>query len=120
MTAKIQAIFPVYLFIETAPFKIWFYFFTITVWSELQKSGFTRRGFHCKNLVHLLKTHTQNYVNSRSKSNPLCLIPYQPHMAESATQNPADIIATNIRGIFDKIDNGRFALMDETGRQLPV
>ena len=43
---------------------------------------------------------------------------YYHHMAESATQNMAKVIATNIGGIFDRIDTGLFALMNETQRQL--
>ena len=43
---------------------------------------------------------------------------YCHHMAESTTQNMAKVIATNIRGIFDRIDIGLFALMNETERQL--
>ncbi len=43
---------------------------------------------------------------------------YYHHMAESTTQNMAKVIATNIRGIFDRIDTGLFALMNETERQL--
>ena len=43
---------------------------------------------------------------------------YYHHMAESTTQNMANIIATNVRGIFDRIDIGLFALIQETERQL--
>ena len=43
---------------------------------------------------------------------------YYHHMADVSTQNMANVIATNIRGIFDRIDTGLFALMHVTERQL--
>ena len=43
---------------------------------------------------------------------------YYRHMAESTTQNMANVVATSIRGIFDRIDTGLFALMHVTERQL--
>lgn len=43
---------------------------------------------------------------------------YYHHMAEISTQNMANVIATNIRGIFNRIDTGLFALMHVTERQL--
>ncbi|MFA5902946.1 MAG: PAS domain S-box protein [Desulfobacula sp.] len=43
---------------------------------------------------------------------------YYHHMAESSTQNMAEVISTNIRSVFERIDTGLFSLTEVTKRQL--
>ena len=43
---------------------------------------------------------------------------YHHYMAMISTQNMARVMATNIRGIFNRIDTGLFAVMHETEKQL--